>query len=257
MMLMSMWYAILVPFFIIMMVVGNSRRNTHDSDEEIEVDNTYQGEEEGMGGDEDNENDSDGQDSQKSKERYTPLWKYVIKLSEGKGGGTGKFICHHCHTEYTGSYTRVRKHLCGSMYWEVGKNIGIKACVSIESTDRLRYQREEEVAQNKSKRPKVESENAQECSLVEAHPPMLVHSRLRLHLEHYQNFLTEVVEMMWMQTFTSFSMHVVYHSMFFTHHIGMKWSKPSMVPLKVIGAPGMTKLEPWDLTRKDPKSKVL
>jgi hypothetical protein len=116
MMLMSMWYAILVPFFIIMMVVGNSRRNTHDSDEEIEVDNTYQGEEEGMGGDEDNENDSDGQDPQKSKERYTPLWKYVTKLSEGKGGGTGKFICHHCHTEYTGSYTRVRKHLCGSMY---------------------------------------------------------------------------------------------------------------------------------------------
>ena len=39
MMLMSMWYAILVPFFSIMMVVGNSHRNTHDSDEEIEVDN--------------------------------------------------------------------------------------------------------------------------------------------------------------------------------------------------------------------------
>jgi hypothetical protein len=65
MMLMSMWYAILVPFFIIMMVVGSSRRNTHDSDEEIEVDSTYQGEEEGMGGDEDNENDSDGHDPQK------------------------------------------------------------------------------------------------------------------------------------------------------------------------------------------------
>jgi hypothetical protein len=48
MMLMSMWYAILVPFFIIMMVVGSSHQNTHDSDEEIEVDNTYQGEEEGV-----------------------------------------------------------------------------------------------------------------------------------------------------------------------------------------------------------------
>jgi hypothetical protein len=51
MMLMSMWYAILVPFFIIMMVVGSSHRNTHDSEEKIEVGNTYQGEEEGMKGD--------------------------------------------------------------------------------------------------------------------------------------------------------------------------------------------------------------
>jgi hypothetical protein len=110
------------------------------------VDSTYQGEKEGMGGDEDNENDSDGQDPQKSKVRYTPLWKYVTKLSEGKGGGTGKFICHHCHTEYIGSYTRVRKHLCGSMYWDEGKTIRIKACVSIDFKDRLKYQREEEVA---------------------------------------------------------------------------------------------------------------
>jgi hypothetical protein len=38
MMLMSMWCVILVPFFIIMMVVGRSCQNTHDSDEEIEVD---------------------------------------------------------------------------------------------------------------------------------------------------------------------------------------------------------------------------
>jgi hypothetical protein len=115
MMLMSMWCAILVPFFIIMMVVGGSRRPrpTHDSDEEIEVDSTYQGEEEGMEGDGDNENDNDGQDPQKSKDRYTPLWKYVTKLSGGKGGGTRKFICHHCHKDYTGSYTRVRKNLCG------------------------------------------------------------------------------------------------------------------------------------------------
>jgi hypothetical protein len=124
------------------------------------VDNTYQLEEEGMGGDEDNENDSDGQDPQKSKERYTHLWKYVTKISEGKGGGTWKFICHHCHTEYIGSYTHVKKHLCGSMYWDEGKNIGIKACVIINFKDRPIYQREEEVAQNKSKRPKGEPENA-------------------------------------------------------------------------------------------------
>jgi hypothetical protein len=51
----------LVPFFILMVVVGSSGRNTHDSDKEIEV-NTYQGEKEGMEGDESNENDSNDHD---------------------------------------------------------------------------------------------------------------------------------------------------------------------------------------------------
>ena len=116
MMMMSMWYVILVPFFIMMMVVESSRQNIHDSEEEIEVDNTYQGEEEGMEGDEDNENDSDNHDPKKSKEKFTPLWKYVTRLGGGKGGGTKKSLFHDCHTEYTGSYTCVRKHLCGTMY---------------------------------------------------------------------------------------------------------------------------------------------
>jgi hypothetical protein len=53
-------------------------RNTHDSDEEIEVDNTYHGEEEGIEGDDDNENDKD--DPQKPKEILTPLRKYVTRL---------------------------------------------------------------------------------------------------------------------------------------------------------------------------------
>ena len=44
--MMSMWYVILVPFFILMVVVGSSHWNNHDSDEEIKVDNRYQGEEE-------------------------------------------------------------------------------------------------------------------------------------------------------------------------------------------------------------------
>jgi ABC-type nickel/cobalt efflux system permease component RcnA len=116
MMMMSMWYVILAPFFMLMVVVGSSRRNNHDSDKEIEVDNTDQGDEEGMEGDEDNENDSDEHDPQKSKEKYTPLWKYVTRLGGGKGGGTTKFTCHHCHTKYIGSYTHVRKHMCGTMY---------------------------------------------------------------------------------------------------------------------------------------------
>jgi hypothetical protein len=125
------------------------------------VDNTYQGEEEGMEEAEDNENDSDDYDLQKAKEKYTPLWKYVTRLNGGKGGGTTKFICYHCHTEYTGSYSRVKKHLCGTMYWDEGKNVGIRACVKVDPEDRLKYQREEEVAQNKGKKPKVELESAQ------------------------------------------------------------------------------------------------
>jgi hypothetical protein len=84
---------------MMVVVVGSSRRNTHDSEEEIEVDNTYQGEEEGMEGDEDNETDNDDHDPQKAKEKHTPLWKFVKRLEGGKGGETTKFICHHCHTK--------------------------------------------------------------------------------------------------------------------------------------------------------------
>jgi hypothetical protein len=162
MMMMSMWYVILVPFFIMMVVVGTSScRNTHVSDEEIKVDSTYQGEDEGIEGHEDNKNDSDDHDPQKSKEKFTPLWKHVTRLGGGKGGGTTKFTCHHCHKEYTSSYTHVRKYLCGTMYWDESKSIGVKTYVSVSPEDRLKYQREEEAAQNKSKKLKVEPKSAQ------------------------------------------------------------------------------------------------
>jgi len=89
MMGMSMWYILLVPFFIMMVELGR-RRNTSDNEEEIEVDNTYHGEEEEMEGDDDNENDSD--DGQKPKESSRSLWNYVTKFRGGKGDGTTKFI---------------------------------------------------------------------------------------------------------------------------------------------------------------------
>jgi hypothetical protein len=123
------------------------------------VDNTYHGEEEEMEGDDENENDSD--DAQKPKEILTPLWKYVTRLGGGKGGGTTKFTCHHCHKTYTGSYTHVRKHLCGLMHWDEGKTVGVKTCVEVPPKDRIKYQREEEAAQNKSKKPRVEHESSQ------------------------------------------------------------------------------------------------
>lgn len=46
----------------------------------------------------------------------TPLWNYVTKLDGRMGGGSYKFVCPHgCHERkpYSGSYTCVRRHLCG------------------------------------------------------------------------------------------------------------------------------------------------
>jgi hypothetical protein len=40
---MSMWFTLLVPFFIMMVVFGH--QNTSDDEEELEVGNTYHGEE--------------------------------------------------------------------------------------------------------------------------------------------------------------------------------------------------------------------
>ena len=97
-----------------MMVMLGGRQNTNDDEEELEVDSTYHGEEEEMEGDDAKENDSD--DPQKPKEILKPLWKYATRLGGGKGGGTTKFTCHHYHKTYTGSYTHVRKHVCGLMH---------------------------------------------------------------------------------------------------------------------------------------------
>jgi hypothetical protein len=81
-------YAILVPFFIMMVALGvKGHQNTRDYEEEIEVDNTYHGEEEEMEGDDENENDSDDHDPQKPKEILTPLWKYVTRLGWGRERG--------------------------------------------------------------------------------------------------------------------------------------------------------------------------
>jgi hypothetical protein len=87
MMLMSMWCAILVPFFMIMMVVGGSRRPrpTHDSDEEIEVDSTYQGEEEGMEGDGDKKMTVMVRIPKNQKTGTHPCGSMSLSLLEGKG----------------------------------------------------------------------------------------------------------------------------------------------------------------------------
>ena len=116
----------------------------NDEDEEI-VSGTYHGNEE----EEEEEIESD--EGQKQKDT-TPLWKYVTRLGEGRGGGTTKFTCLHCNKTYTGSYTRVRKHLCEIMPCDQGKATRVKTCDKVSGKERNKYRMEEEVTQNNSKR---------------------------------------------------------------------------------------------------------
>ena len=91
-------------------------------------------------------------DPQKTKQDQTPLWKYVQRAETGRGGGTTKFHCPHCNTDYTGSYTRARRHLCGKRPWDGEKQIGIKTCDKVSTADRAKYIKEEEDTQYRTKR---------------------------------------------------------------------------------------------------------
>ena len=94
-----------------MVVVGSRFGGGNDEDEEIGS-GTYHGEEEEEGVEEEEIESDEGQ---KQKDT-TPLWKYVTRLGEGEGVEPTKFTCLHCNKTYTGSYTCVRKHLCGVMW---------------------------------------------------------------------------------------------------------------------------------------------
>jgi hypothetical protein len=73
-----------------------------------------------------------------------PLWKFVTKV-EGKGGGTVKFFCpHDCHNgkAFVGSYTRVRRHLCGVMDSDDRKGaIGITIFPKVSKEERQKYRK--------------------------------------------------------------------------------------------------------------------
>jgi hypothetical protein len=47
------------------------------------------------------------------------------------------------------------------MHWDEGKIVGVKTCVEVPSKNKIKYQREEEATQNKSKKPRVEHESSQ------------------------------------------------------------------------------------------------
>jgi len=93
-----------------------------------------------------------------------PLWKFVTKLEAGRGGGTIKFLCpRDCHQgkPYTGSYTHVRRHLCGIMESNDNKgSLGINVCLNISKEQREICIKIEEVAQRKhGKKQKLQSDD--------------------------------------------------------------------------------------------------
>jgi hypothetical protein len=143
--------------FLVLMVLnfGNRHVNEEDDSGHSHSDPDYpmnEGEEGGEG--DDNEVDS-------GKASLTLLWRYVTKLEEGRGGGTIKFLCPHgCHPgkPYSGSYTRVRRHLCGVLNNDDNRgSIGIAICPKITQEQRENYIKIEEAAQRmNTKKQKVQ-----------------------------------------------------------------------------------------------------
>jgi hypothetical protein len=114
------WF--IIPFLVLMVLVGTRHQREEEDSGHSHDDPQY---EDGEGFEEDEEGNEGGKAS------LTPLWRFVTKLEGGRGGGTTKFLCHHdCHQgkPYTGSYTRVRRHLCGVMESDDNKGaIGISS----------------------------------------------------------------------------------------------------------------------------------
>jgi hypothetical protein len=117
------WF--IIPFLVLMVLLGTRR---HQREEENEESNEGGLQDEG-GFEEDEESNEGGKTS------LTPLWKFVTKLDVGRGGGTAKFLCpHDCHEgkPYAGSYTCVRRHLCGVMENDdIKGSLGINVCPNI------------------------------------------------------------------------------------------------------------------------------
>jgi hypothetical protein len=148
------FFSFIIPFLVLMVLSGTRR---HQREEENEESNEGGFQDEG-GFQEDEESNEGGKAS------LTPLWKFVTKLDVGRGGGTAKFLCpHDCHEgkPYTGSYTRVRRHLCGVMESNDNKgSLGINVCPNISKEQRQISIRIEEAAQRKhGKKQKFQSDD--------------------------------------------------------------------------------------------------
>jgi hypothetical protein len=151
------WF--LIPFLVLMVLTGR-RYQREEEDSGDDHDPQYEGNE----GFELEEEEEDNEEGQKNdKDALRPLWACVTKLEDGRGGGTTKFLCpHNCHKgkPYTGSYTRVKRHICGVMETDYNKgSIGINVCPNISMEERQRYIKVEEAAQKKrGKKQKLQSD---------------------------------------------------------------------------------------------------
>jgi hypothetical protein len=146
------WF--IIPF-LVLMVLSGTRRHQREEENEESNEGGFQDE----GGFEEDEEINEG-----GKASLTPLWKFVTKLDVGRGGGTAKFLCpHDCHEgkPYAGSYTRVRRHLCGVMESDDNKgSLGINVCPNISKEQRQIYIKMEEAAQRKhGKKQKLQSDD--------------------------------------------------------------------------------------------------
>jgi hypothetical protein len=150
-----------IPFLVLMVLTGRRyQREEEDSgDSHDDHDPQYEGNE-GFELEEEEEDNEEGKTN--DKDALRPLWGCVTKLEDARGGGTTKFLCpHNCHKgkAYTGSYTRVKRHLCGVMGTDYNKgSIGINVCHNISMEQRQRYIKIEEAAQKKcGKKQKLQS----------------------------------------------------------------------------------------------------
>lgn len=117
-------------------------------------------------------------ETQDGKATLTPLWNNVTKLDGGKGGGSYKFVYPHgCHGRkpYCGSYTRVRRHLCGVLDSDEKKGpVGVQICPNISTEERRKYIQIEEAAQQKTRNKKLILNQVQPLNLAAAHLLMVL-----------------------------------------------------------------------------------
>ena len=157
------WRPCIIPLLDFMMGSGiRNRREEEQEDSGPHMSFPMYDEEEGF--EEEGDELKGNTETLEGKAALTPLWNYVTKLEGGKGGGSYKFLCPHgCHggKPFSGSYTRVRKHLCGVMDSDEKKGaVGIQICPNISTEQRRKCIQIEEVAQQKSKKQKTQSESS-------------------------------------------------------------------------------------------------
>jgi hypothetical protein len=145
------WFIILI--LVLMVLAGRRHRREEDDSGDSHGDPQY---EVGEGFEEEEGNVG-------RKDLLRPLWQFVTKVEEGRGGGSIKFVCpHDCHDgkPHTNSYPRLRRHLCGVMESDDKKgSIGITICPNISKEQRQKYIKIEEAAQKMyGKKQKLQSD---------------------------------------------------------------------------------------------------